>query len=99
MIQAKYYIESGDAKSALVIGADTLSRMMDPHDRDSMIFADGAGAALLEGVESEEPVGILKHAARTDTEEHIDLLQMGNSYNRELDDDHMYLENVWATTV
>ncbi len=92
MIQAKYYIESGDAKSALVIGADTLSRMMDPHDRDAMIFADGAGAALLEAVESEEPVGILKHAARTDTEEHLDLLHMGDSYNKDLKGDHLYLK-------
>ncbi len=92
MIQAKYYIESGDAKSALVIGADTLTRMLDANDRDSMLFADGAGAAILEGVESEEPVGMLKHAARTDAGEFIDLLQMGNSYNKELDDDHMYLK-------
>ena len=92
MIQAKYYIESGDAKSALVIGADTLSRMMDDHDRDSMLFADGAGAVVVQAVESDVPVGILKHAARTDSEEHIDLLQMGNSYNTALNDDHMYLK-------
>ncbi len=92
MIQANYYIKSGDAKSALVIGADTLSRMMDPHDRDSMIFADGAGAALIEAVESDEPVGILKHVTRTDTEEHLDLLQMGDSYNPELKHDHLYLK-------
>ncbi|SMO51719.1 3-oxoacyl-[acyl-carrier-protein] synthase-3 [Saccharicrinis carchari] len=92
MVQAKYYIESGDAKSALVIGADTLSRMMDEHDRDAMLFADGAGAALLQAVESDTPVGILKHAARTDTEDHMDLLQMGNSYNSTLKDDHMYLK-------
>lgn len=92
MIQAKYYIESGDAKSALVIGADTLSRMMDDHDRDSMLFADGAGAVVVQAVASDVPVGILKHAARTDSEEHIDLLQMGNSYNTTLNDDHMYLK-------
>lgn len=92
MIQAKYYIESGDAKSALIIGADTLSRMMDDHDRDSMLFADGAGAAVVQAVESDVPIGILKHAARTDSEEHIDLLQMGNSYNTTLSDDHMYLK-------
>jgi len=92
MIQASYYLRSGDAKSALVIGADTLSRVMDPHDRDSMIFADGAGAAVLEAVESDEPVGILKHVARTDSEEHLDILQMGDSFNPELKSDHMYLK-------
>ena len=46
VIQATYYIHSGDAKSALVIGTETLSRICDPHDRDSMIYADGAGGAL-----------------------------------------------------
>lgn len=84
MIQANYYLRSGDAKSALVIGADTLSRAMDPHDRDSMIFADGAGAVVVEAMKSAEPTGILRHVARTDTRDHLDLLKMGNSYNQEL---------------
>src|SRR5699024_11835832 len=48
LIQGNYYIRSGDAKSVLVIGSETLSRVCDPHDRDSMIYADGAGAVLLE---------------------------------------------------
>ena len=34
MIQADYYIKSGDAKKVLVIGAETLSRLTDPHDID-----------------------------------------------------------------
>ena len=42
VIQADYYIRSGDAKKILVVGADVLSRISDPHDRDSMIYADGA---------------------------------------------------------
>ncbi len=92
MIQANYYIKSGDAKSALVIGADTLSRSMEPHDRDSMIFADGAGAVVLEARESETPVGILKHAVQTDTEEHIDLLHMNHPYNEELKSDNLFLK-------
>ncbi|MBR8534989.1 ketoacyl-ACP synthase III [Carboxylicivirga sediminis] len=92
MIQANYYIKSGDAKSALVIGADTLSRAMEPHDRDSMIFADGAGAVVLEARESETPVGILKHAVQTDTEEHIDLLRMDNPYNEALKGENLFLK-------
>ena len=92
MIQANYYIKSGDAKSALVIGADTLSRSMEPHDRDSMIFSDGAGAVLLEARESNEPVGMLKHAAQTDTVEHIDLLHMGEAYNPELKGGNLFLK-------
>nr|WP_321454160.1 ketoacyl-ACP synthase III [uncultured Carboxylicivirga sp.] len=92
MIQANYYIKSGDAKSALVIGADTLSRAMEPHDRDSMIFADGAGAVVLEARESIEPIGILKHAAQTDTEEHIDILRMNDPFNPELKGEVKYLK-------
>jgi 3-oxoacyl-[acyl-carrier-protein] synthase-3 len=83
MIQANYFIKSGDAKAALVIGAETISRAADPNDRDVMIFADGAGAVVLEGRESAEPVGMLKHAHRTDAVEHLELLKMGDSYNPE----------------
>ena len=84
MVQANYYIKAGDAKSALIIGADTLSRSMEPHDRDAMIFADGAGAALLEARESTEPIGMLKHVAQTDTIEHLNILRMNEAFNPEL---------------
>ncbi|MFT3740653.1 MAG: ketoacyl-ACP synthase III [Breznakibacter sp.] len=91
-IQANYYIKSGDAKAVLVIGADTLSRAMEPHDRDSMIFADGAGAALFEAQWSDTPVGILRHVARTDTSEHLDLLKMDEAYKPELRGGNLYLK-------
>ncbi|MBW6492708.1 MAG: ketoacyl-ACP synthase III [Lentimicrobium sp.] len=81
LIQANYYIKSGDAKHILVIGSETLSRISDPYDRDSMIYSDGAGAVVLSAVESETPVGILTHATRTDTLEHVFLLKMDKSYN------------------
>ncbi|PLX20068.1 MAG: 3-oxoacyl-ACP synthase, partial [Salinivirgaceae bacterium] len=83
MIQANYYIRSGDAKRVMVIGADALSRILDPHDRDSMIFSDGAGATILEGVESEEPIGILGHQTRSDTLEYAKLLYMGKSNKKD----------------
>ena len=83
MIQADYYIKSGDAKKVLVVGADILSRISDPHDRDSMIYADGAGAVVVEGLESDKPTGILGHAARSDAD-YADMLFMGKSYNKEL---------------
>ncbi|MFO7940280.1 MAG: ketoacyl-ACP synthase III [Bacteroidales bacterium] len=81
IIQADYYIKSGDAKKILVIGADILSRVSDPHDRDSMIYADGAGATLLEACESEEPTGILAHKTRSDTLDFSHMLYMGRSNN------------------
>lgn len=84
LIQADYYIRSGDAKKVLVIGADILSRISDPHDRDSMIYADGAGAAVVEAVESESPVGIIGHNSRSDAIDYVNLLHMGYSYNNRL---------------
>jgi 3-oxoacyl-[acyl-carrier-protein] synthase-3 len=92
MIQADYYLRSGDAKRALVIGADTLSRVSDPHDRDSMIYADGAGATIVEAIESPEPVGILSHSMRSDTLEQAYMLWMGKSNSPDHKGDEIYLK-------
>lgn len=80
VIQADYYLKSGDAKKILVIGAEVLSRVSDPHDRDSMLYADGAGAVVLEAVSSDTPVGIIAHTTRSDTFMHSKMLHMGQSY-------------------
>jgi 3-oxoacyl-[acyl-carrier-protein] synthase-3 len=92
VIQADYYLRSGDAERALVVGAEVLSRVCDPHDRDSMIYADGAGAVVLEARPSAEPVGVLAHAARSDTAEHAYLLRMGASSRRDLDGGALFLK-------
>ncbi len=84
VIQADYYIRSGDAKKILIVGADVLSRISDPHDRDSMIYADGAGAAIMEARESDTPIGILGHNSRSDALDYAYMLKMGYSYNPEL---------------
>lgn len=92
MIQADYFLRSGDIKRVMVIGAETLSRVSDPHDRDSMIYSDGAGAAILEAQESEEPVGILTHSSRSDTLDHMHLLSMGTSNNPGYADNRLFLK-------
>jgi 3-oxoacyl-[acyl-carrier-protein] synthase-3 len=92
MIQADYFLKSGDAKRALVIGAETISRVSDPHDRDSMIYADGAGATILEAKTGSRPVGILSHATRSDTLDHAYMLWMGKTYKPKSDDDALYLK-------
>ncbi len=92
VIQADYFIRSGDAKRVLVIGAETLSRVVDKHDRDSMIYSDGAGAIILEGIESEIPVGILSHSMRSDTVSEVDFLWMGSSYHAENSDTDIFLK-------
>jgi len=91
VIQANYYIQSGDAKRILVVGADVMSRVLDPHDIDSMLFGDGAGAVILEAVESEVPVGILCHKTVTDSVEKADYLRMGSSHD-ESDKDRIYVK-------
>lgn len=83
VIVADSMIRSGDNERVLIIGAETLSRVSDPHDRDSLIYADGAGAVIIEKRETEENVGILSRAVRSDTLEHAELLRMGSSYNPE----------------
>ena len=80
VIQADCYIKLGLAKKVLVIGAEVLSRVSDPHDIDSMLYADGAGAVILEARESETPIGIMGHKTRCDTLQHSSILRMGESY-------------------
>jgi 3-oxoacyl-[acyl-carrier-protein] synthase-3 len=83
VIFADSMIRSGDIKRAMIIGAETLSRISDPHDRDSLIYADGAGATIVEARETDEKIGILAHAVRSDTLEHSSMLRMGHSYKDE----------------
>ena len=92
VIQADYFLKSGDAKRAMVIGAETLSRVSDPHDRDSLLYSDGAGCAILEARESSREVGILAHAARSDTLQHAKLMWMGSSYNPDFEDSTLFLK-------
>lgn len=94
IIQADYFIKSGDANLALVIGAETLSRVSDPHDIDSMIYSDGAGAVVLEGTESETPVGVLAHKTRSDTIEHSHLLYMAKSNNPDFPTKDLFIKMI-----
>jgi 3-oxoacyl-[acyl-carrier-protein] synthase-3 len=60
---ADKYIRSGDAKCALVIGAETLSRIVDWSDRGTaVIFADGAGAVVIEAADEPGIVSTHIHA-------------------------------------
>lgn len=90
VIQANYYLKSGDAKRCMVIGTETLSRVIDPHDRDSMIYADGAGAVILEGREGSE--GILSHKTQTWASEHALLLNMDHSYELQSKNNDLFIK-------
>jgi 3-oxoacyl-[acyl-carrier-protein] synthase-3 len=53
LIQADAFFKAGVAHKALIVGSETLSRVIDRYDRDSMIFSDGAGACIVESVPAE----------------------------------------------
>ncbi|HVI45762.1 MAG TPA: ketoacyl-ACP synthase III [Chitinophaga sp.] len=93
VIQAHAFINAGVAKRCLVIGAEILSRILDPHDRDSMIFSDGAGAAILEArTDADESKGILSAAAQSYSTEDLNYINMGRSYSPEEDDHIKYVK-------
>ncbi len=81
LIQADAYFKAGMARKALIIGAETLSRVIDKYDRDSMIFSDGAGATVVEYKEVEEGgSGILSSCALSHCMEEAYYINMDASY-------------------
>jgi 3-oxoacyl-[acyl-carrier-protein] synthase III len=63
---ADKYVRAGEARRALVVGAETLSRITDPDDRSTaVLFADGAGAVLLTPDESPGVLSTHLHADGT----------------------------------
>ena len=90
VIQAQAFIKAGMAKKCLVIGAETLSRVVDLHDRDSMIYSDGAGATIIEA--TDEAGGILAHESATFTYDEAYYLFFGNSFNKTHDPDVRYIK-------
>jgi 3-oxoacyl-[acyl-carrier-protein] synthase-3 len=79
---ADCYIKAGLAKRALVVGADSLSRIVDYTDRGTCIlFGDGAGSVILEA--SDEP-GILGCDLKADGSYGPILTSSGNLYNGQI---------------
>ena len=91
VIQADSFIKSGMAKRCLVIGAETLSRVVDSHDRDSMIFSDGAGACIVE-VDTNTNSGILASSVQSHCVEEAYFLYLGKSYHPEGDEATRYIK-------
>jgi len=80
VIQANAFIKSGMASKCLVIGAETLSRVVDKNDRDSMIYSDGAGAAIIEKLDTAG--NILAHISATYAYDEANFLFFGESYDK-----------------
>lgn len=89
-ILANDLIQAGRAKTILVVGTETLSRVVDVHDRDRMIFADGAGAVILQAKENVEE-GFLNSCTLCDNDVELDFLKNGYSLNPSLPDDRSYI--------
>lgn len=90
VLQANAFIKSGMAKCCLVIGAETLSRVVDDHDRDSMIYSDGAGATIIQV--SDDETGLLSYESATFAYDEANYLFFGKSYNPDLDPDVKYIK-------
>ena len=91
LIQADSFIKSGLARKCLVIGAETLSRVIDQYDRDSMIFSDGAGACIVEAKEGTES-GVLSSAVLSHCGDEVDYLYMGKSFLPDADPSVRYIK-------
>ncbi|MBK9958983.1 MAG: ketoacyl-ACP synthase III [Chitinophagaceae bacterium] len=93
LIQADAFFKGGVAKKCLVIGTEALSRVLDTYDRDSMIFADGAGACVLEWKSSDENgPGILSTAVQAHCNEEAYYLFLGKSNYPESDPRVRYIK-------
>jgi 3-oxoacyl-[acyl-carrier-protein] synthase-3 len=80
VIQADAFIRAGIAKKCLVVGTETLSRVLDYHDRDSMIFSDGAGACIVEANPVEGAAnGILSTSVQSHCGDEVTYLNLGKS--------------------
>jgi 3-oxoacyl-[acyl-carrier-protein] synthase-3 len=90
VIQAQAFIKAGMAKKCLVIGSETLSRVVDKHDRDSMIYSDGAGATVIEATNDEG--GILAHESATYAYEEANYLFFGESFNKKENSNTCYIK-------
>ncbi|MBU2922287.1 ketoacyl-ACP synthase III [Winogradskyella psychrotolerans] len=90
VIQANAFITAGIAKRCLVIGSETLSRVIDKHDRDSMIYSDGAGAVIIE--KNDEKGGILAHETATYALDEAHFIFFGETNNPEITDQRRYIK-------
>lgn len=92
LVHADAFIKASVAEKCLVIGAEMLSRVVDVHDRDSMIFADGAGAGMVELREETEKRGILSTATVAHSQEELNYLSIGCSYLPDADENIRYIK-------
>jgi len=85
---ADQFVRTGSAKRVLVVGAETMSRLLDWQDRaTAVLFGDGAGALVLEASPQPGIIGSHLHADGS----YADLLQVPGGIGGNRNEDH-YLE-------
>jgi 3-oxoacyl-[acyl-carrier-protein] synthase III len=93
LIQSHAYFMAGMAKKCLVIGTETLSRVIDDYDRDSMIFSDGAGACIIECIEDKNcESGIMSISVQSHCVDEVNYIFMGKSNLPDSDPNIRYLK-------
>jgi len=92
VILARQHILTENAKRILVVGAETLSRVLDPHDRDSMIYADGAAAVIIESTKKAEQRGIRSVLSQTYTHDEAYYLHLDSSNKKDYQPTTRYLK-------
>ncbi|MDT8346964.1 MAG: 3-oxoacyl-[acyl-carrier-protein] synthase III C-terminal domain-containing protein [Flavobacteriaceae bacterium] len=90
VLQIKALITSGMAKTCMVIGAESLSRVIDKHDRDSMIYSDGAGAVIFKA--ADEAGGVLNSVSATYTTDESQFIYFDESNNKAIKDTTRYIK-------
>ena len=91
---AQKFLASGDHKRALVIGAETFTRLLDWEDRGTcVLFGDGAGAFVLEAQPTDEVSGrgLLSSYLRTDGR-YVDLLYVDGGVSSTKTNGHVRMQ-------
>lgn len=78
IIQAHHAIQCDGAEHVLVTGLEVASRLLDPHDPDSMILADGCGACVVSRSHGDER-GLISYSTFSHAMEDVRIIYLGPS--------------------
>jgi 3-oxoacyl-[acyl-carrier-protein] synthase III len=81
IVQAHQSIQMGEADNILVVGVEVASRLVDPHDLDSMIFADGCGACVVSKSDDDGGAGFISSATFSHANDDISSIYLAKSNN------------------
>jgi 3-oxoacyl-[acyl-carrier-protein] synthase III len=80
VIAAHQAVSNGAAKHVLVLGHEVISRLIDPADLDSMIFADGSGACII-SASDDNSKGVLGYATFSHANEDLKCIYIDKGLN------------------